>query len=198
MLKIGITGGMGSGKSLICRIFQHLGVPVYYADTEARRLYDDDKELKSEMISIFGEDIFPDGHFSAEKMKEQLKDNPSLFDTLNQLVHPRVIEHSRKWTSQQKAPYILKEAALLLESGSWSDLDDLILVECPEPIRIQRVAARDGLSREEIQIRMNRQWSEEEKKAYCRYSIRNSGQELIIPQVLNLHQLLLERSQSAG
>lgn len=195
MIKVGITGGIGSGKSTICRLFEMLGVPVYYADDEARKLYDENAGLKAAIIKHFGKSLYPNGLFDKAVMKELVFKNDQKLALLNSLVHPVVRAQSAQWFRDQKSPYAIKEAALLIESAAYTDLDEIILVDCPVPLRIQRVQHRDQLTIQEIQLRIDAQMPDEKKKQFAQHSIMNDDQHLIIPQVIKLHEDLLRRSQ---
>lgn len=196
-LRIGITGGIGSGKSLICRMFEALGVPVYYADIEAKLLLDFDEDLRAGIIRIFGPEAYaPDGRYNRPVVAAAAFSDPQKLAALNALVHPAVEEHSREWheywAAQEKVPYTLKEAALMIESGSYRHLDKLIVVIAPEALRIERVMARDGMPEEAVRARMRSQLPEAEKLALADFVIRNDGEQALIPQVWKIHQALLK------
>ncbi len=195
MIKVGITGGIGSGKSTICRLFEILAVPVYYADEEARKLYDENAALKAAIIKHFGKSLYPNGLFDKAVMKELVFKNDQKLTLLNSLVHPVVRSQSAQWFQDQKSPYAIKEAALLIESAAYKDLDEIILVDCPVTVRIQRVQHRDQLTLQEIQWRIDAQMPDEEKKQFAQHIIMNDDLHLIIPQVIKLHEDLLRRSQ---
>jgi dephospho-CoA kinase len=196
MLKIGLTGGIGSGKSTVAKLFEILDVPVYYADAASKRLYHTDAGLKHSLIQHFGEDIYVDGQLNRNKLAQLVFDNPEKLNLLNSLVHPPTIRDAEAWMQQQTAPYIIKEAALLFESGSVRDLDYVIGVEAPREIRISRVMERDRSTRDAVLARMNRQLDEEVKMKLCDFIIVNNEQQLVIPQVLTLHLQLLEKSKA--
>ncbi|MBL7765086.1 MAG: dephospho-CoA kinase [Chitinophagaceae bacterium] len=198
MLTIGITGGIGSGKTTVCKIFECLGIPVYNADLQAKKLYDTDLILKTEIITAFGSDIYIDEKFNPKKLAELVFSNPEKLTLLNSLVHPRVRANMLEWRKKQKGPYCIREAALLIESGAYRDVDDLILVSCPEEIRIKRSMLRDGSDESTIRMRMSKQMSESEKIKYCRYEIRNDEHSLLIPQVLKLHRDFLNQAKESG
>lgn len=191
MRKIGITGGIGSGKSTVCAIFESMGIPVYNADHEAKQLYTTDLQLKQDIIQLFGDDVYPNDIFHAPSLAAKVFGNPKRLALLNQCVHPRVKQHAIDWMQRQQSPYIIKEAALLIESGAYHDVDTCILVQCPLELRIQRVMQRDLHTREEVQRRIDAQWSDEKKAAYCQHFIHNDSSHALIPQVLALHRLFL-------
>jgi dephospho-CoA kinase len=192
MLKIGLTGGIGSGKSTIAKLFELLGIPVYYADEASKRLYQTSEELRASLKKQFGEDIYTGEELNRRKLAEIVFSDHKQLEILNQLVHPPTIKDANEWMNQQTAPYIIKEAALLFESGSAKDLDYIIGVRSPQELRIQRVMERDSTYREHILNRMNKQMDEEEKMKRCDFIIHNDERELVIPQVLELHRKILE------
>jgi dephospho-CoA kinase len=190
-LQIGITGGIGSGKSLVCKIFHCLGVPVYDADSHAKGLMTTDGILVSEIKKEFGELSYNiDGSLNRAYLSHTVFNDTKQLEILNRLVHPRVGADYRHWVEQHKNhPYVLKEAALLFESGSHQSLDKVIVVYAPEELRIQRVLRRDKhRSADQVLAIMQNQMSEEEKMKMADYKIRNDEAILIIPQVLELHQ----------
>jgi dephospho-CoA kinase len=191
MLKIGLTGGIGSGKSTVAKIFELLQVPVYYADEASRRLYHTDPELMAQIKKHFGEDMYSEGKLNRSKMAEIVFNDPQKLELLNQLVHPPTLRDAQEWIRAQKAPYVIKEAALLFESGSAAGLDYIIGIQAPVAVRLKRVMDRDKTTREEVLSRMNRQIDEDIKMRLCDFIVRNNEQELVIPQVLDLHQNLL-------
>lgn len=194
MLRIGLTGGIGSGKSTVARMFEILGVPVYYADKASKRLYNTDKELMALMKQHFGEDIYINAELNKSKLAEIVFSDEKKLALLNSLVHPPTIRDAEKWMRTQKGPYIIKEAALLFEAGSVASLDYVIGVRAPVSLRIKRVMERDGVAREEVMRRINRQVDEEIKMKLCDFIIQNDEQQLVIPQVLTLHQKLVALS----
>jgi len=195
MLKVGITGGIGSGKSTVARVFETLGVPVYNADDAAKRLMQDDPELKEKISLLLGDESYNDGQLNRAWISANIFGNPDKVQALNSLVHPATIKDAHEWMSKQTTPYSLKEAALIFESGSEKELDYVIGVYAPEELRIQRVIKRDDTTREAILQRMSNQLNEEEKIKRCDFVITNDDHQLVIPQVLALNQQLLKLSQ---
>lgn len=187
MLKIGLTGGIGSGKTTVAKIFALLNVPVYCADEASKRLYHTDKNLIAEIKKHFGDDVYTDQTLNRRKLAGIVFNDPHKLELLNQLVHPPTIHDAQEWMKQQKASYIIKEAALLFESGSAEGLDYVIGVKAPTHLRIKRAIDRDGLTREEILSRASRQIDEDIKMRLCDFVINNNEQELVLPQVLELH-----------
>lgn len=190
-LKIGLTGGIGSGKTTVAKVFELLNVPVYYADDASKRLYKTDKEVISRLKKHFGDDIYNGDELNRTKLASLVFNNPQKLALLNGIVHPPTIRDAQEWMRLQTAPYIIKEAALLFESGSAAGLDYIIGVYAPQHIRLKRVMDRDNSNRDEVLTRMNHQIDEEIKMKLCDFVIRNSEQELLIPQVMELHKNLL-------
>ncbi|MGZ3854163.1 MAG: dephospho-CoA kinase, partial [Flavisolibacter sp.] len=167
MLKVGLTGGIGSGKTTIAKIFELLNVPVYYADEASKRLYHTDKDLISKIKLYFGEDVYTNEQLNRTKLAAIVFNDPDKLDLLNDLVHPPTIRDTEEWMLKQTAPYVIKEAALLFESGSAEGMDYVIGVQAPTHFRIKRAMERDGLSREQVISRANRQIDEEIKMHLC-------------------------------
>jgi len=195
MLKVGITGGIGSGKTTVCKIFETLGIPIYYADDRAKWLMVNSPALQTGIINLFGKESYDEaGQLNRAYIGGIAFKHPKKLQKLNALVHPAVFVDGENWQQEQmilQAPYTLKEAALLYESGSHKFLDKMIVVTAPEALRIERVMKRDGLDKTAIQDRIAHQMPEEEKVAQADYIINNDGQQLLIPQVLDIHQQLL-------
>ncbi|MBS1626963.1 MAG: dephospho-CoA kinase [Bacteroidetes bacterium] len=191
MLKIGITGGIGSGKSTVSKIFQILGIPVFNADEAAKTIMNEDEVLKEKIIQTFGAATYANGILNRKYLAEIVFNNTFELEKLNALVHPAAIAKGIQWAAQQNAPYIIKEAALMFEAGSAFNLNYVIGVTAPQHIRIQRTMQRDSISREEVLARMNKQIDETIKMKLCDFVIVNDEQQMIIPQVLQLHQQFL-------
>jgi dephospho-CoA kinase len=191
MLKIGITGGIGSGKSTVAKMFEVLGIPIYNADDAAKRLMNSDVALKQKLITQFGPKIYLSGVLNRPYLSEIVFNNPELLEQLNSIVHPATLADAAKWMQNQTAPYAIKEAALVFESGAHEHLDKIIGVFAPAELRIERVLARDNLTRDEIIMRMNKQINETIKMRLCDYVVINDEQQMLIPQVLKLHKTLL-------
>lgn len=188
MLKIGLTGGIGSGKSTVAKIFETLGIPVYYADAEAKRLMNSNETLKVSIRQYFGEATYKNDELDRKYLADIVFNTPEKLELLNALIHPVTINDAEEWMQKQVAPYSIKEAALLFESGAAENLDFIIGVYAPQALRIRRVMKRDGLPEEEILKRINRQINEEMKMKLCDFVVTNNEQELLVPQVLKLHQ----------
>ena len=198
MLRIGLTGGIGSGKSTVARIFEVLGIPVYKADDEAKRLMTEDVTLRSNIISSFGEASYTNDILNRKYLSEQVFNDSEKIKLLNSLVHPATLKDAAEWMEKQKAPYVIKEAALIFESGSGKMLDYVIGVKAPLALRIERTIKRDNVTSDEVQARINLQMDEEEKLHLCDYIIVNDEKQMLIPQVLALHENFLKvQSQKA-
>lgn len=191
MLRIGVTGGIGSGKTTVCRVFEVLGIPVYYADAAARTLMETDPELIAGIKKNFGEAAYNE----EEKLNRKYISDIVFHDEvklclLNSLVHPATIREAARWMQLQTTPYAIKEAALMFESESFHHVDKVIGIYAPKNLRIQRAMKRDAVSRDEVIARMNKQLDEEIKMRLCDYIIYNDEQQLVIPQVIKLHEEL--------
>ena len=194
MLKVGITGGIGSGKTWVCRVFQHLGVPLFEADSEVKKLYQTDSNLKAELQQAFGSQAYnQEGIFNTTFFREVLSD-PLNRKVLNDIVHPKIFQRFEEWSREQKAPYVIKEAAILFESGADKTVHKTIGVFAPLELRIQRVMQRDNRTRESILGIMNMQLPEDELRQKVDYAITNDNEQSVIEQVRNLHQILLKIS----
>ena len=188
MLTVGITGGIGSGKSTICRIFEVMEVPVFNADAEARRIQNEDPNIRSSMISLFGNEVYNDDGLNRKLVAELVFNNKLLLDQLNKIIHPATLVAFEKWKQDYSSNhYVIKEAALLFEAGATDGLTAIIGVAAPISLRIQRVMQRDACSKIEVEQRMRHQISDTIKLKLCDWVIDNNDQDLIIPQVLKIH-----------
>lgn len=194
MLKIGITGGMGTGKTVVSRVFALLGVPVYDSDARAKWVMHHNEELRQELLSAYGSEAFtPEGGLNRAFIASIVFNNPERLEQLNGLVHPHVRNDFTNWAASHTAvPYVLKEAALMYESEAWKQMDQIITVFAPMQLRIRRLLHRDTQRTEEdIRAIISKQLSEEERMARAEHIIYNDDQHLVIPQVLKLHEQLL-------
>jgi dephospho-CoA kinase len=185
-LKIGLTGGIGSGKTTVAKIFELLHVPVYYADAASKRLYRTDAGLRQKLKEHFGDDIYNHNELNRARLAAIVFNDAEKLALLNSLVHPPTIKDAQEWMDRQTTPYIIKEAALLFESGSSEGLDYVIGVYAPQHIRLLRTMDRDRTSRGEVLSRMNHQIDEGIKMKLCDFVVTNDEQELVIPQVMEL------------
>jgi dephospho-CoA kinase len=193
--KIGITGGIGTGKSTVCQIFAELGIPIYYADERAKWLLVEDKGLVASIKALFGDSsYFPDGRLNRKYLAEIAFSDPAKLAMLNALVHPAVERDTLEWYSgltNRDCNYSLREAALLFESGSDRFLDKVIVVSAPLDLRIERVIKRDNTTSADVLKRIANQMPEEEKLKRADFVINNDGIQLILPQVMEIHNQLL-------
>ncbi len=194
-LLVGLTGGIGSGKTTVAKVFETLGVPVYYADEEAKKLMNEDEELKNKLIAHFGEEVYENGLLRKEVLSGIVFKDAEKLKLLNSLVHPATIAHAEVWHKSQTTPYVIKEAAILFESDAWKYIDYTIGVSSPEALRLQRSMQRDNQSAENIQARMLKQMNEDDKMKRCDFILVNDEQQLLIPQILELHEKLLGLSK---
>jgi dephospho-CoA kinase len=192
MLRIGITGGIGSGKSTVAHVFEVLGIPVYYADREAKKMMNEDEELKEQIMREFGNASYVNGILNRKHLASIVFANKEKLEVLNALVHPATIRHGLQWMQKQNTPYTIKEAALIFESGSQEYLHYVLGVSAPLHLRLQRAMQRDKITRDEVLGRMSNQIQEEIKMRLCDFVIKNDEQELVIVQVLALDRKLRE------
>jgi dephospho-CoA kinase len=196
MLRVGITGGIGSGKSTVAKVFEVLGIPVYYADDAAKRLMNEDKELKQKIKSQFGESIYTNEGLNKKELANIVFNAPEKLEILNSLVHPATLKDAETWMQKNTTAYCIKEAALIFESGAQQNLDYVIGVTAPVPLRILRTLQRDGVTRDEVMARMDKQLDEAIKIKLCDFVITNDEQEMLLPQILDLHKKLLTLAQN--
>ena len=193
MIKVGITGGIGSGKTTVCKLFEKMDVPVYYADLEAKKLMNSDKELKQKIKELLGTDAYHrNGRLNRKHVASIVFNDKKKLESLNAIVHPAVAQDSKKWFSNQKVNYAIKEAALLVENASYKQLDYLIVVTAPVEMRIKRVVKRDKTDYNQVKLRIANQLSEIQKKKVADFIIDNSGDVSLISQVWKIHRELME------
>jgi dephospho-CoA kinase len=199
MLRVGLTGGIGSGKSTVAAIFEVLGVPVSFADLEARRVMNEDPELRQQIIAHFGPEAYAGMSLNRSWLASRVFNHPDQLEILNALVHPATIREGERWMQSVagRSPYVIREAALLFETRAAGHLDFIIGVHAPAALRIQRTIQRDGLTREEVLQRMRNQIDEEIKMRLCDAVIQNDGLQALMPQVLALHERLLQQAATA-
>ena len=194
MLKVGITGGIGSGKTTVCRVFEVLGIPVFYADDAAKSIMHTDARLREDIIRGFGKDSYTiNGDLDRKYIAAIVFSNKEQLVKLNALIHPVVFRAFESWVGEQKdVPYVLKEAALLFESDAYKMCDQSILVKSPEALKFERIMVRDQITLEEVRLRMDRQFSDEKKEKMADHLITNNEQLLLIPQILALHKHFIQ------
>jgi len=197
VVKVGVTGGIGSGKSVVTKLFALLGVPVYDADSKARFLMENNEALRTSLMVLFGVNVYSNHHLNRKFLASQVFENAPKLAQLNGLVHPAVATDFEQWlTLHQQAPMVVKEAAIMFESDAYKTLDKIITVFAPEEIRLQRVLMRDPQRTEkEVRAIMSNQFPEEKKLKLADYVIFNDDKHLVIPQVLQLYQTLTKQAQ---
>lgn len=191
-LKVGLTGGIGSGKSVVSRIFKTLGIPVYNADESAKKMMEENPSLVESIISLFGKDAYINGKLNRPFIAKIAFGNPEILSKLNSLVHPATIEDANNWFRNLQSPYAIKEAALIFESEAYKELDFIIGVFAPLELRIERTMERDQTDRASVLKRMEQQMNQLELKNKCQFIIENDDKHLVIPQVLGIHQKILQ------
>jgi len=187
---IGLTGGIGSGKSVVAKIFTTLGIPVFNADEAAKHIMQTSPEMKAKLIEQFGSSIYDASGLQKEKLAAIVFNDPYQLQLLNAIVHPVTIQAAKDWAAKQTSPYVIKEAALIFESAAADGLFKVIGVTAPLSLRIQRVMQRDGVSKEQVEARMQHQISDTIKMRLCDYVIENNNQHMLIPQVLELDKAI--------
>jgi len=191
MKKVGITGGIGSGKSMVCSIFIALGIPVYYSDKVARKLMETDAIIRQNLVRLLGNEVYNGFEPDRYKISELIFKDPDLLKKVNQIIHPGVAADFADWCGKHKdLPYIVHESALLFESNFFTLLDIVVTVTCPVEIRLQRILTREGMTPEKAENIMHNQLSENEKVKRSHYQINNDGSTLVLPQVLKIHTAL--------
>jgi dephospho-CoA kinase len=194
MLKVGITGGIGSGKSTICQVFETLGIPVLYADNIAKALMMSDPNLRQNIIKLLGEDAYQNNQLNRTFISNIVFKDKEKLAQLNAIIHPVVIAYGEDWMNGQNSSYAIKEAALFFETGSNKKVDVMIGVSAPLQLRIQRTMQREHITEKDVLERISKQMNEEQKMALCDYVIVNDEKNSIIEQVLELHQTLLRKA----
>ncbi len=191
--KVGITGGIGSGKTTVCRIFEILGFPVYYSDRKAKEIIHTNQSVINLYKRLFGNDVYENGKLDREKVGKIFFSNPQIKIEIERFLHPIVRNDFSNWAQQQKSKVVINESAILFESSGHTNMDAIIVVSAPVNIQIKRVLKRDGLSEEDIIARMRSQMSDNEKIKLCNYHVLCNDEEMVIPQVLNIYKELNER-----
>ena len=200
MLKVGLTGGIGSGKSTVAAIFETIGIPVSYADKEAKRLMNEDPGLREAIARHFGAEAYSGGTLNRKYLAGQVFNDPVKLELLNSLVHPATIRDGARWMQEMSGryPYAIREAAILFESHSAAHLDFIIGVSAPLEMRLHRTMQRDHITREQVLQRMENQKDEDSKMKRCDAVIHNDEKHPLIPQVLELHARLLRKTANGG
>jgi dephospho-CoA kinase len=197
-IMIGLTGGIGSGKSTVAAMFATLGIPVFNADEQAKLIMQNSPIIKEKLIAQFGAAIYEGGQLQKEQLATIVFNDPYQLQLLNAIVHPVTIQAAKDWAVQQQAPYVIKEAALIFESGAAEGLFKVIGVTAPLTIRKHRVMQRDGITKDQVEARMRNQISDTIKMRLCDYVIHNDNQEMVIPQVLAIDKAIRLAIQEAS
>jgi len=189
---IGITGGIGSGKTTCCQIFECMGVPAYYADDRAKKLMTEHPDVINQVKALLGASAYHDhGELNREYIANKIFNDKALLQNMNDIIHPAVAQDAIAWANDQSSQYVIYEAALLVENGSYKNMTKLIVVSCPEEIRIKRVMSRDHSTKAAVLSRMKNQLPESAKIKVADYTIDNSGEKSIIPQIFAIHNQLI-------
>ena len=186
MKKLGLTGGIGTGKTYVSKVFQQMGIPVFNADVEAKNCMIEDKELMQNIKTYFGENMYDNGVLQKEKLAKIVFNNSERLAELNTLVHPVVKQRFEEWCTQQTAELVVKEAAILFESDAHLGLDSVICVSATEDVRIERVHNRDGSSFAEIKSRIDKQMTQSKKEELADFVVVNDGEQLLLPQLIKV------------
>ncbi len=189
MIKVGLTGGIGSGKTTVANIFKQLGVPIYFSDDRAKYLMLHNQFLRESLISLFGDKVVVNGLLNRSYIASKVFSNPKELIKLNTLVHPFVQKDFDDWSASQCSVYVIKEAAILFETGANKLLDKVVLVESPKDFKVSRVMLRDRITKEEVLMRMSKQWPDDQKRTYADYIIYNDEENPLINQILKLHSI---------
>jgi len=191
-LKLGVTGGIGSGKTTVCKVFSVLGIPVFSADDEAKKIQESDRDLQLKINSFAGRDLFPDGKLDRAGLARLIFSDKELLEKVNSVVHPAVFRSFREWAVNQNSPYSIMEAAILFESGAFKMMDRIVTVVTPMEERIERLVRSKRLSREQIIERIKNQIDDESRIARSDFVIFNSENEMIIPAILGIHDEMIK------
>jgi len=192
MITVGLTGGIGSGKTTVAKAFASLGIPVYIADDEAKKLMNTSKVIKRKLIALFGPLAYTDHVLNRPYLAQKIFNNKELLEQMNAIVHPKVGKHFVKWKHKQKAPYIIKETAILFENGSYKNYDYIITIIAPEKTRIERVLKRDNTNVEKVKAIIKNQWKDEKKINLSDFVIVNTNLQSTHNEVLKTHKKLLQ------
>lgn len=190
-MKLGVTGGIGSGKTTVCRVFNVLGIPVFSADPAANKIIDTNADIIRGINSLAGKDLYPDGSLDRSLLASMIFNDKSFLGKINSLVHPVVFDNFKTWAKEQNAPYVIMEAAILFESGASKLVDKVVTIIAPMEERMERVIKRNKLSRDQVMDRINNQMDDESKTKLSDYIIHNSENDMIIPAILKIHEDIL-------
>ena len=193
-IQIGITGGIGSGKSTVAQLFEEMGVPVYYADSEAKELMNIDSDIKGAIIKLFGEEAYKEGQLNRAFIASKVFGNETKLAQLNAIVHPKVAKHFEEWVTKQSTKFVMKEAAILVETGGYKELDELFVVTADENLRIQRVMKRDNVAKDLVESRIKNQISDAERNQYATWIFKNNEGDDLKLQVAQCWEYLKEKN----
>lgn len=191
MKVVGLTGGIGSGKTTVAKMFEALGIPVYIADLEAKKLTVTSKSIRRAVVELLGESAYSGKELNSSFIASKVFKDKGLLQKLNNIIHPKVRSHFNKWLKKQDAPYCIKEAAILFENGGYKECDYMVLVTAPENIRIERVMKRDQVEKEAVLRRMQHQWSDDKKAPLADFIIDNSTLKDTSKQVFKIHNSIM-------
>lgn len=190
-MKLGVTGGIGSGKTTVCKVFKALGIPVFSTDPEAREIMNSDPEIRGKINYLTGKDLYSGGSLDRQELASLIFNDSSLLEKVNSIVHPAVSANFMKWVKLQTAPYVIMEAAILFESGASKFMDKIASVVAPEEERINRVIMRNNLTRQQVIDRIRNQKTDEERIRLSDYVIYNSENDMILPAIMKIHEEIL-------
>ncbi len=193
--RLGVTGGIGSGKTTVCRVFRVLGIPVFVADTVARDLMDSEPDIRASINLIIGKDLYANGTLDRKELARVIFNRPDLLRKVNSTVHPAVLRRFDLWAAASESPYVIMEAAILFEAGADTLVDRVVTISAPVEERISRVMGRNELTREEVIRRINNQLEDEKREEQSYYVINNSDNEMIIPEILKIHEDMLRLAE---
>lgn len=194
-LRVGVTGGIGSGKSSVCKVFNALGIPVFEADEEARKITETDNHVRERLNEIAGTDLYNTGSLNRKLLASLIFNNRDMLQEVNRLIHPVVFKTFNEWALLQDAPYVIMEAAILFESGGDKLVDKVVVVTAPDKERIERVTSRSGMSTREVSDRIRNQFTQKEISSRADYVISNGDRDLILPAIIEIHENLIRRSK---
>lgn len=198
MMKVGLTGGLGSGKTTVAKVFETLGIPVFYADDEAKSIANTSEKVKQQLVDQFGTALYTGGELNRTMLAQLIFNDAEAIKKVNAIIHPAVAQSFENWVARQKSPYVLQEAAILFETGGHARFNKMIMVSAPEALRIERVMQRSGWTREEVLQRMSNQWGESQKLALADFVILNDGSKPLLPQILVIHENLIREANQGG
>jgi dephospho-CoA kinase len=191
MLKIGITGGIGSGKSVVSKLIETIGYPVYNSDNEAKKIINTDTDIRRELIELVGDEVYSDSGLNRDYLAAKIFGNDELREKVNSIIHPRVREGFEEFCSQSNSALVFNEAAILVETGAYKNFDKILLVTAPEVLRVERVMLRDSFSEEQVKARVQKQMTDSEKLAYADYHVINDESKPLIKQVESIIDQLI-------